>query len=49
MPPKEIEIARAVLKELKGRKGFDWWWDELDEDIKEEIETELALTVKRYL
>lgn len=29
--------ADAALRVLSGRKGFDWWWEDLDEDLQEEI------------
>lgn len=34
---KAQRVVTAVLDELRGRKGFDNWWDDLDEDIREEI------------
>ena len=35
------DIVEAILNELRGRKGFDWWWDDLEEDIKQEIRESL--------
>ena len=43
------EIAAAVLSELEGRKGFDWWWDDLDEDIQQEIREALTERVAAVL
>lgn len=31
------EIVENILSELNGRRGFDDWWCNIDEDIKEEI------------
>ena len=30
-------IVDAVLKELRGRKGFSNWWDSIDSDIQDEL------------
>ncbi len=30
-------ISLMILTELQDRKGFDDWWDDLDQDIKTEI------------
>lgn len=35
-------IAKAILSNLQDRKGFDHWWDGIDEDIQAEIEGALA-------
>lgn len=32
-----IDIYTAVFEELESRKGFNWWWDDLDEDIQDDI------------
>jgi hypothetical protein len=34
-------IVDAVLREPEGRKGFNWWWDEVDLTTREEIRREL--------
>lgn len=31
------ELIEKIIDELNGRKGFDDWWYDLDEDIQEEI------------
>lgn len=36
------EAAESVLDDLKGRKGFDHWWDDIDPEIKEEVRRSLA-------
>lgn len=43
------DISAAVLSELEGRKGFDWWWDDLDEDIQQEIRDALTERVADLL
>lgn len=42
MPATPRELSELVISSLNGRKGFDNWWDELDEDLHEEITAELA-------
>ena len=50
-PPlsKAAAIVAAVLRDLEGRKGFDWWWHDIDEDIREEIRAELIVAVRREM
>lgn len=43
------EIVMAILEELRSRKGFDWWWNDLDEGIQREIREELMVIVDRKL
>lgn len=43
------KIVKAILDELNDRKGFDWWWDELDADIRNEIRDELTEIVEAHL
>ncbi len=31
------KIGTAVIEALKNRKGFDWWFDDLDSRLKSEI------------
>lgn len=35
--PKNQRIALAIIYELYNRKGFDDWWDNIDDDIKDEL------------
>ena len=42
-------IVEAVLKDFQDRKGFDYFWDDIDEDIKTEIVEELEATVLEVL
>lgn len=34
---KARKAADAAFRVLEDRKGFDWWWEDLDEDLQEEI------------
>jgi hypothetical protein len=43
------EIVEEILHELKGRKGFDWWWEEMDEDIQQEIKGLLVVIIDQGL
>jgi hypothetical protein len=36
------DIAALVVQELLDRKGFDDWYDQLDEDIQQEIVDAIA-------
>lgn len=42
-------IVTDVLNNLGGRKGFDWWWGDIDVDTKKEIRAELIEAVKGHL
>jgi hypothetical protein len=39
------EIGQDVIDELERRGDFDHWWDDIDEDIKEEIVDALTTSV----
>ena len=41
-------VVEIVLDNLKGR-GMDNWWDQIDEDIQEEIMDELYTEVRTAL
>lgn len=45
----EGEIVAAVLRDLKGRSGFDHWWGVLDDDVQLDVVCELETTVCRFL
>ena len=49
MKLKAKKIVDEILSELNGRKGFDDWWYNIDEDITEEIENELVDIVVKNL
>jgi hypothetical protein len=49
MEDKSKEIIKKVLDNLKCRGGFDGWWDNIDEDIQDEIIEELEQTVTNFL
>lgn len=38
-------VADRILSLLNNRKGFDWWWDELDDEIQEEIRASIAWAI----
>ena len=42
-------IVDEILNELGSRKGFNHWWDDIDEDIQGEIEEALISAVIRVL
>ena len=42
-------IAEACISELKTRKGFDWFWGDLDEEIREEIFDALSAKIEQCL
>jgi hypothetical protein len=44
-----LEASKAALKELKGRKGFAWWWDDIDPRDKEEIVADLATVIAKTM
>lgn len=43
------DVVKAVLRDLNGRRGFDWWWDDVDETTQGEIVQSLEETVQRVL
>lgn len=45
----ETKIVDAVLKELSDRKGFDYFWHNIDSDIKKEIKKTLATKVSKVI
>ena len=42
-----MEAAR-VFQVFYGRKGFNWWWDGIDEDTQLEIVEELNVACSSY-
>ena len=42
-------IADAILANLLDRKGFDWWWHDLDADIQQDIRDEIIRTIQNGL
>lgn len=38
-------IAEEVLRELRNRKGFGWWFEDLDVEVQEEIIDAVAAVV----
>ncbi len=45
-PRAGLSKAKAVIKMLEGRKGFDHWWHDIDQDDKTEILGEIARIVE---
>jgi len=43
----DLETQRAwrAYKVLNSRKGFDWWWHDIEDEIKNEIFDELKRAV----
>ena len=42
-----VAIVRAIMDNLYDRSGFDWWYDNIDNDVKREIFLSLVATVKK--
>lgn len=42
------DTVSAILAELRGRKGFDWWWHDIDPETKREIEDALVDIVRGH-
>ncbi len=47
--PLAQQIVETVLDDLYGRKGFDGWWDNLDDEVTKEIHEVLARQVTQVL
>lgn len=43
------EWGDEILSRLRSRKGFYGWWDGIDDETQEDIETELSLVVQQAL
>lgn len=43
------QIFREILKVLANRKGFSNWWDDIRDDDKKEIESEIKSCVAKEL
>ncbi len=43
-------IVNAVVEDIYGRSGGDWWWDDLDDDVRvQEVIPELIAVVQGEL
>lgn len=42
-------IVNAVISDLEGRKGFGNWYDNIDDDIQEELKNELEQVIAKIL
>lgn len=49
MDTKADKIVAAILDDMLGRRGLDGAWDEIDEDIQEEIRATWAAIVQKEL
>lgn len=47
-PDPHIVVAE-ILHILSGRGGFDWWWEDLEEDIRDEIIDALVARVDELI
>jgi hypothetical protein len=48
----KLEIKKCVLEildTLYERNGFDDWWDQLDDDVENEIHSELEFIIEKRL
>ena len=36
------KIYDAILDNLNDRKGFDYWYHDIDEDVKDEMKTDIS-------
>ncbi len=45
----EVEIFDAIMDELNGRKGFDWWYYPIDDETKTELNEALIRRIKEVL
>ncbi|GAA0196928.1 MULTISPECIES: hypothetical protein [Bacillati] len=43
-----MSLEQAIVDELYARRGFDYWWDDIDEDVREEILEALAETIEDH-
>lgn len=41
--------AQKIITALLKRKGFDWWWQDIDEENQEEITQELAEIIDEHI
>lgn len=40
-------IARRVVRTLQNRKGFDWWWQDIDPADRRDIIRDLSATIQK--
>lgn len=43
---KDEVLLNKLFNNLYDRSGFDWWWDEIDDETKEEIIESLLKIMK---
>jgi len=46
MSPEEAQrIVTTVIETLEGRGGFDWWWEQLEPDLQEDVKAEMQRNI----
>lgn len=45
----DTKLAQKPISFLSRRKGFDGWWQSIDEEIREEITQEMAERIDEYI
>ena len=43
------KVGKAIIKELNGRKGFGWWFGDIDSDIQKEITEAVGLAALKAI
>lgn len=47
-PAEAVRVVDAVLKDLQDRSGFDHWWDDISDDVQEEVRADLIEAVMPF-
>jgi len=42
-------ICEAIITKLLGRKGFDYWFEQIEEDMQQEIKGDLSIEIQRVI
>ena len=43
------QVVGAILEELDGRKGFRGWWDDIDDETRDELRRDLEIRATAYV
>ena len=43
---KRVSTSQKVIELLQSRKGFDGWWDDIDEDTQDDIVIDICEVIK---
>jgi hypothetical protein len=46
---KYTNLTNSLIEKLNDRKGFDYWWDNIDTKTKKEIKEELKRTIQLWI